>query len=154
LAITKSDSPDPVLAGQPLTYTLTVMNNGPSPASAVKITDAVPAGTAFVSASASQGSCSQASGTVTCDVGTVANGASATATVTVRPTQAGPVSNTASVSSTTFDPVAGNNSDSEDTTVDPAADLSLTKSDSVDPATTGSSLVYTITVANAGPSTA
>ena len=50
LSITKTDSADPVIAGQDLTYTLVVTNDGPSDATNVVVTDAVPAGTSFVSA--------------------------------------------------------------------------------------------------------
>ena len=58
LAITKSDSPDPVTVSQPLTYTLTVINHGPSAATGVTVTDPLPSTVTFVSASATQGSCS------------------------------------------------------------------------------------------------
>src|SRR5438045_1809106 len=50
LSITKSDSPDPVLAGNNLTYTIAVTNGGPSVARGVQVTDPVPANTSFVSA--------------------------------------------------------------------------------------------------------
>src|SRR5207249_3648950 len=47
---TKSDSPDPVLAGNNLTYTLGVHNGGPSDALGVVLSDPIPAGTSFFSA--------------------------------------------------------------------------------------------------------
>src|SRR5204862_7961549 len=48
--VTKSDSPDPVLAGNNLTYTLGVHNGGPSDALGVVLSDPIPAGTSFFSA--------------------------------------------------------------------------------------------------------
>ena len=42
LSITKTDSPDPVTAGNDLTYTVTVHNYGPSDAQAVQVTDTLP----------------------------------------------------------------------------------------------------------------
>ncbi|NOT61613.1 MAG: DUF11 domain-containing protein, partial [Acidobacteria bacterium] len=55
LAGGKVDTPDPVIAGTNLTYTITATNNGPSAALDFRITDALPAGTVFVSAAASPG---------------------------------------------------------------------------------------------------
>src|SRR4030095_8417057 len=50
LKVTKTDSPDPVTAGNNLTYTINFANNGPSDAQTVTVTDAVPANATFVSA--------------------------------------------------------------------------------------------------------
>src|SRR5262249_5415713 len=50
LALTKTDSPDPVVASQNITYTLNFVNNGPSDAQSVTVTDTVPPNTTFVSA--------------------------------------------------------------------------------------------------------
>ena len=47
LSVTKADSPDPVLSGQPLTYTLTVHNDGPASAPSVSLTDTLPAGVTY-----------------------------------------------------------------------------------------------------------
>jgi uncharacterized repeat protein (TIGR01451 family) len=47
LSISKSDSPDPVLTGNGLTYVLDYANSGPVEATGVVITDRVPAGTIF-----------------------------------------------------------------------------------------------------------
>src|SRR5205085_10324968 len=56
LAVTKSDSPDPVIAGNNITYTINFSNAGPSDAQTVTVTDAVPANTTFVSATVTTGS--------------------------------------------------------------------------------------------------
>ncbi len=66
LSVTKTDSPDPVTVGNNLTYTVTITNNGPGGATGVVLTDTLPVGVTFVSATPSQGSCGEASGVVTC----------------------------------------------------------------------------------------
>jgi uncharacterized repeat protein (TIGR01451 family) len=79
-----------------------------------------------------------------------------TLTVAVGPSvTAGTVlSNTATASSVTSDPNSGNESGTATTTVATSADLSVTKVDTPDPVTAGTNLIYTITVNNAGPSSA
>src|SRR4029079_3829108 len=47
LSVTKVDTPDPVNAGNQITYTVTVTNAGPSNAASVTLTDTLPAGTTF-----------------------------------------------------------------------------------------------------------
>ena len=69
----------------------------------------------------------------------------------------GPLTNTATVSSSTDDPNTVNNSATSTTAVTQPvthADLSITKSDAPDPVTAGQSLTYTLTVANGGPDAA
>ncbi|HEX8354508.1 MAG TPA: DPP IV N-terminal domain-containing protein, partial [Pyrinomonadaceae bacterium] len=88
LALTVSDSPDPVVPGVELTYTLGVTNNHTLTAAGATLTDALDAGTTFVSATASRGSCETpaagATGTVTCSLGDLAAGEQATVIVVVR----------------------------------------------------------------------
>ena len=116
LGITKVDSSDPARVGRNLTYTITVTNNGPNPATGVAVNDALPGGLSARSTSASQGSCSGTT-TVTCALGDLASGASATVTIVVRPSEAGTLSNTATVSGGQPDPNDANNTATQDTTV-------------------------------------
>jgi uncharacterized repeat protein (TIGR01451 family) len=134
-----------------LIYSITAGNSGPSTASNVVVTDVLPSGTTFISATPSQGNCSGTT-TVTCSLGTLANGAAATISLRViLPPTAGPVSNTASVSTTDNDPVSANNTSTASINVIATqAGLSVTETG---PATTGVNMVvsYTITVTNSGP---
>lgn len=111
LALTKSASPNPGILGANLTYRLVVTNDGPSPATNIVVTDTLPAEVNFSSASATQGTCSGAT-TITCSLGSLANGASAIVNIIVvpqSPGQQGQISNTAHVSATEPDPSSSNN---------------------------------------------
>ncbi|WP_344156723.1 hypothetical protein [Kribbella yunnanensis] len=157
LAITKTAQPAPVHAGQPVSYKLTITNNGPSAAQSVTVTDPVPAPLKYVSATTSQGSCEQANGTVTCAVGTVAPGDEITVTVVANVPSGTPpneLANTARVSSPTPDPVADNNSATYTLLTGAQANITLTKTVSPDPVVAGETITYNLTVSNAGPSDA
>jgi uncharacterized repeat protein (TIGR01451 family) len=121
LSLSKSDAPDPVQAGQLLNYTLAAQNQGPSNATNATVTDTLPAGVSYDTATPSQGSCSESAGTVTCPLGTLASGASASVDVKVTPQGEGSLTNQASVSSDVADPDSTNNSASADTTVNASA---------------------------------
>jgi uncharacterized repeat protein (TIGR01451 family) len=159
LAISKSDSPDPVFVGQTLTYTVGVVNRGGGTARAVKVVDTLPPSVNFGSASSTRGTCGFGAGAVTCDVGTTQpfpSGDSFSVTITVTPTQEGLITNTATVTSSTTpnDPNKGNNTATEQTTVRPMADVALSKVDAPDPLHAGETLTYTLTATNNGPSAA
>ena len=109
LSVSKTDSPDPVQPGGNVTYTVVVSNGSPTGATNVVLTDTLPAGVSFVSATSTQGSCSQAGGTVTCNLGNINSGGSATVTIVITATTPGTITNTASVTATQFDPNTGNN---------------------------------------------
>src|SRR5207244_2237172 len=74
--------------------------------------------------------------------------------VVTAPSEGGTITNTATVSAATSDPNPANNTATASTTVIASADLSITKTDAPDPVTAGAALTYTLTVSNAGPSTA
>jgi uncharacterized repeat protein (TIGR01451 family) len=117
VAIAKQDGPDPATAGQPLTYTITVANFGPAVANSVSVLDFLPGGVEFVSATASQGSCSTGPN-VGCSLGNMAVGGVATVTIVVRPSIAGSLTNNAAAfSSNVSDSFTSNNAASVVTTV-------------------------------------
>jgi uncharacterized repeat protein (TIGR01451 family) len=129
LSVAKDDSADPVTEGDDVTYTITVTNNGPDAATGVLLTDTLPAGVTFVSASSG---CTEVNGVVTCDIGAVAKSASAMVEIVVTTTGVGTITNTAAVAGNQGDPDEGNNTDTENTTVNavtpPSAhDLAVTK---------------------------
>jgi uncharacterized repeat protein (TIGR01451 family) len=122
LAITKDDKPDPVRGGQNLTYTIVVTNRGPSTATGVTMNDQLPKNAGFASAATSKGSCTAkpSRSMVTCALGDMAAGTSATVTIVVKSPTKGTITNTASVTATSPpDPNPSNNTASATTTVQP-----------------------------------
>lgn len=139
-------------ASASLSYQLTVANSGPATAENVVLTDTLPPGATFVSATRG--------GTVAGNVVTwpaiasLASGASEVyALVITPPATGGAVVNVAAVTTTTDDPNLANNRATFTTNVEGTADVAVTKSG---PATVaaGGSVSYTLSVANLGPSTA
>lgn len=116
LALSMTDSPDPVKKGAKLVYTLTLTNNGPSSATNVSLTDILPANISFEGVSTSQGKCS-GKATVTCAIGTLSSGASATVKITIKPFTVGTITNSASASASVGDPNTANNNASATTQV-------------------------------------
>ncbi|HEY2971031.1 MAG TPA: PQQ-dependent sugar dehydrogenase [Pyrinomonadaceae bacterium] len=116
LSVTKTASPNPGQVGVNLSYRITATNNGPAAATNVNVSDTLPAGVSFVSASATQGSCSGTS-TVNCSVGSLAVGASSIITIVVTPSAPGQISNTATVTGNETDFDSSNNSASTSTLI-------------------------------------
>ncbi|HEX6099152.1 MAG TPA: ExeM/NucH family extracellular endonuclease [Thermoanaerobaculia bacterium] len=163
LAVTKTDSPDPVDAGTNLTYTITITNNGPDTAVNASWSDTLPAGTTFVSMPNVPGwGCTTpavgGTGTVSCTNSSFGVGSSVfTLTVHVGAgVAAGTVlSNTATATSDSAEGNPGDESDTATTTVAASANVGINKTlDTAGPFTVGQSVTYTITVGNAGPSVA
>ncbi|MEA2163516.1 MAG: hypothetical protein QOK37_1643 [Thermoanaerobaculia bacterium] len=111
MMVTKTASIAVAVPGQTFDYTLVVHNNGPSTATNVVVSDALPASFSLISASSTQGTCSGTT-TVTCNVGTMLNGATVTITLHGTAASGGTLSNTATVSANETDPVPANNSSS------------------------------------------
>jgi uncharacterized repeat protein (TIGR01451 family) len=155
LSVIKSDSPDPVIAGQDLTFTITAANGGPDNATGIVVKDILPPGVTFKSATPGQGSYNSTTNEWT--VGSLVANTSATLTLVVTvnsSTLPGTITNTATVSGLVYDPVGTNNTAATDTGVITSADLVIAKADSPDPVIAGTDLSYTITVTNNGPSDA
>ncbi len=109
LAVTMAVAPDPVLVSSNLTWMATVTNLGPDRATGVLLTDPLPPGTTFVSANASQGTCTQIAGIVTCSFGVLSNQAGATASIVVTPAAEGILTNVVTISSDGTDNNPANN---------------------------------------------
>ncbi|HRJ41636.1 MAG TPA: hypothetical protein PL105_07140, partial [Caldilineaceae bacterium] len=156
LRVVKSISAASVVAGNMLTYTLGVVNLGPSTAPAVTVTDTLPNEVAITGLATSLGACA-GSTLVICTLSSLPPGEQATVTVTVRVniSALGVITNTADGSSTIFDPNPFNNVASISTAVTGVADLTLVKSASVSFAIAGQdSYYYDLAVGNLGPSLA
>ncbi|HEY3055793.1 MAG TPA: DUF11 domain-containing protein [Thermoanaerobaculia bacterium] len=160
LAITKGATPA-VVAGTNIIYTLNVVNNGPDAASSVVVNDPLPAQTAFVSLTAPAGwTCTTpavgASGTINCTKASMAIAETAAFTAVVRScpeVACGTVlTNTATVTSATIDPVTANGTSSATTLVQARSDVAISKAASSTSVNPGGTIIYTLNVTNGGPS--
>jgi uncharacterized repeat protein (TIGR01451 family) len=161
LAIVKSDTPDPLVAGTNITYTIQLTNVGPSKAVNVAVDDFLPAGISILSVGGGFGSaCSfgvpgNDARPTTCNYNSLPATASRTMTVVVHvnPGDYPALQNDARVRSDTYDPNNGNNLASAATTIK-VADLALTKTSNADSYKSSEQITYTLTVRNNGPGAA
>jgi uncharacterized repeat protein (TIGR01451 family) len=116
LAITKTDSPDPVSVGGLLTYTLKVTNKKGDTANNVVVTDALPSGVSLVSVSTTKGTCS-GSNPISCAIGSVAYNELVSIVIVVRPNSPGTITNTAVVTGREHEHDPSNNTASATTLV-------------------------------------
>jgi MSHA biogenesis protein MshQ len=113
--------------GRSTSYTLVVRNGGPSVESGpITVTDTLPTGLNFGSASGTGWTCSAAGQTVTCtNPGPLAVGAALPAiTLIVKASSAATYTNTATVTGKMFDNISANNSASDSSTAAPAGSSS------------------------------
>jgi len=147
VSITTTDDIDPAYAGLPLGYSIAVTQSGPA-ATAVTVTDPLPTGVDFVSASPG---CAELNRVVTCDLGTLVGGPTVV-NVVVRPTVVNPaLANTATVTTSSADGIPTNNSSTATTDVRPPADVSVAMTVDASQASVGQTIGYTVAVANHGP---
>ena len=155
LKLSASAAPQPVTVGSNLVYSISITNQGPNAASGVTVSNRIPAGVTFVSAT---GGATPTNGVLLVNLGSLAVGVTDLAQVIVQPTAAGKLTNLFQVFASTVDPVLTNNSAIVISTVTnppPAqADLSIAATAAPNPVGVGSNLVYSITISNAGPATA
>ncbi|MGH3737289.1 MAG: hypothetical protein ACRDT6_16990 [Micromonosporaceae bacterium] len=161
LRVTKTDSPDPVMAGEELFYTITVTNDGPDTAFGVVATDVLPDGVTYLS---DTDDCTLDAGTntLTCDLGDMPDGATRSFTIKTRVgsgTVAGEsdgttrIENTVTVTTASVDTDASDNTATALTFVQEKADLALSKLCVPNrPMRAGETAKCTVYVDNYGPS--
>ena len=162
VVVTMSAAPNPVLAGNQITYTVTVHNNGPAATSSVTLTDTIPTHTTFVSLAQTGTTwvCPAPGAAISCTIASLPSGATTTftliVTVTAGTASGTVITNTASTSTATPDPNPGSNSATTNVTVASAGqyDLSVTSSASPNPVTPGNNITFLLNFANNGPSSA
>ncbi|MBB5438121.1 gliding motility-associated-like protein/uncharacterized repeat protein (TIGR01451 family) [Pedobacter sp. AK017] len=153
LAIVKTTDQASPAVGTNVVFTLVATNNGPSPATGIAVTDLLPGGYTYVSATAPAGS-TYVPATGLWTIGALANGASSTLSVTARVNATGPYANTAIIAGTESDPVPANNTTTVTPVPSPVTDLAIVKTaDQASPAV-GSNVVFTLVATNNGPSPA
>ena len=161
LSLDKSVMPTDLEFGDNLTYTIAVLNSGPSVATNVVVTDQLPPELAFVSASTSHGSFDEVAGMWSIPVLQV--GETATLTIEATIIAIGNITNTAEITAADqadLDSTPGNGDPTEDdqdqvvVVVDTATDLQILKTVDRDTAALGDTLVYTLEATNLGPSPA
>lgn len=155
LVINIADDPDPGPAGGLYTYTVRVDNNGPNPTTDVSLVQTLPtspAAAVFVSATATQGSCSNTPTQVTCALGSIAFPGFAAATIVVRLPISGVYQSVFTATSALPDPNTSNNLDiPESTTARDAADMGVVVSGPALPVAAGANYNLQVTATNHGP---
>ena len=159
LGLTQTASSGSILIADNITYTIAVVNGSPTTRTNVTVTDPLPVGLTFVSATPSQGTCVNTP-PVTCSLGTIAAGGTASVTIVAAGPSEGTFVNSASVTAAETDQDPSNNAASVTTVVSAQTlnvDISVSKSGNpatVALGTIGVDVTYTLTVTNSGPQSA
>lgn len=157
--ISKTVSTPDAMVGQAFSYALNISNSNLTAAANVVVTDTLPTSRVSYtgySISPSGGSCSFASPTLTCSLGSMATSSSKTITVNVQGTSQGTASNSADVDQDDIDINPNDNSASVSNTVWNPPSLTVTKSaantggSAISSLSPGNDIVYTIQTINSG----
>jgi len=161
LNVTKTGSPNPVVAGGIVTYEFKVANKGPNTADAVRLTDALPGGLEFYAdnnaspaAEDAAWSCTDSAGTVTCNGGDLVAGESATFYFRAKVSQSsvgGNIVNTAQIESDTQETNNTDNVDDDTLSLLPGTDMGISKYIDTSPAISEQNVTFTLSVTNHGP---
>jgi virginiamycin B lyase len=144
--------PSSVAVGSDVTYHLTVTNNGAAGATGVTLSDTLPSGVTFVSAT---GGVTPASGVLDFSIGSLAAGASTSVTITVTATAAGMLTDSASTGMSLTDPTPADNSLTLPTDVRSRAAPDLALAGTVTGSgTVGTNVIYKLTATNTGTGSA
>ena len=154
LAVGVTDTPDPALHGETITYIATVTNIGPAGATEVRLTNQVPAGVELISYSASRGTCTNIGGLIFCDIGAMPVGGSELLTVQVRALNGGIYTNRASIAASQLDTELANNNALQATTIEPRVDVGVEIIASRTPILLEQPLIFILPVTNLGPDVA
>ena len=151
VAVSNTTATGPYTIGKTFTYTVTVTNNGPLAATGVSVKDVLDASKLqFVSAS----DAAYTSSNGVWNVGSLAEGASRTLTITAKPLITGSIATTATQTHNEADNVAGNNAATATITVVEAVDIAVTNTVPQTAYNNGDQVTYTLTAQNLGPNIA
>lgn len=147
LGVTKTTSSMAPVIGTNVEFIIAISNQGPNNATGVRVTEQLPSGYSFVSSVQTVGAYNSSTGIW--DVGNLANGATATLTVTAVVLATGSYANTANITGNEIDPVLGNNT-STVTPIPNAAqvNLAITKTATMGGIHIGQEFEYVLTVRN------
>ncbi|MCA9121123.1 MAG: DUF11 domain-containing protein [Planctomycetaceae bacterium] len=158
----EKEAPPDVVAGTEMTYTLRARNRGPSDSTNITLEDELPPEVNFVSATPSQGTCTNTEDnghtTVSCELGDIpANSVATVEVVVFVPSYIIPgtvIANGACLPDYTFDPNLANNCGYVETRVGDESEVGLIKVSTPGPITAGEDIEYTLEAYNLGPSDA
>ncbi|NHM03059.1 DUF11 domain-containing protein, partial [Flavobacterium sp. KDG-16] len=152
LQVTKTASSFSPIKGGTITFTLTARNNGTSNATGVQVSDILPNGYTFTSATPSVGTYNNATGFWT--IGTMNNGATETLTINATVNETGNYSNSAGITGNEIDPNTNNNGSTVTPVPVSQTNLGVIKTINNPNPPVGSSVQFTITASNSGLSNA